>query len=53
MLKEEIEDWCKDVDEVEAPNVNWVLRDLNFMYYAEAIILSTKDLLTPIVSILE
>jgi len=22
MLQEEIDDWCKDVDEVEAPNVN-------------------------------
>jgi hypothetical protein len=31
MLREEIDDWCKDVDEVEAPNVNWVLRDLNLV----------------------
>ena len=22
MLQEEIEEWCKEVDEVEAPNVN-------------------------------
>jgi hypothetical protein len=30
-----------------------VLRDLNFIYYAEAIILSTKDLLILNFSILE
>jgi hypothetical protein len=30
-----------------------VLRDLNFTYYAEAIIVLTKDLLIPCVSILE